>query len=428
MQSWLTGWLAALIFLGPILSAWSQDASLLTGRPLAPMELRWRPEIASNPLPGWAVGPVDATAGSAIFPIPAIWQQGGIDRYLLTVVFEDTTDSGPIVEWRSRDGRVTRLSEGLGEDKNALGLHARSLLIPSELSKQGGAVVVSMPWRPDGLVRAAVEPARDVTVAVLGSAIQPGAIDRAGMVREMSELDGLQPAAITGDVRSGPIVEAELSGGIEPLGTELEFEVPVDGIVEGGVLNTEILGIDPASRVFVWLNGVFQGELNSEAFRLDDAAVAIGTGGRLTFAGWRSHNLFLQGSAWQMGINHLLLRLRRGEGDSGRPVSLKNTHLHLRFSPEQQLSSFTTDILPPMVSIEHVTPAPADSTDGLPDFGLVDGIIEEPPPLPAVVTAPPHPKTPAPTVITSPPSVSVSPPQPEQPGRELLEGNLPVEQ
>lgn len=434
MHRWRTGFTAVLIVWGMLPVAPGQDAGLLTGRPLAPMEIRWRPEIAGSPLPGWATAPVETTAGSAIFPIPAVWQQGGIDRYLLTVVFDDTADAGPVVEWRSRDGSVTRLSEGLGEDEASLGLHARSLLVPLELSRHGGSLVVSMPWRPDGLVRAAVEPARDVTVAVLGSANRPGAIDRAGMVREITELDGLEPPSLTGDVRSGPIVEAELAGDIEPLADELEFEVPVDGIVEGGVLNAEILGLDPASRVFIWLNGVFQGELNSEAFRLDDAAVTIGSDGRLSFAGWRSHNIYLQGSAWRKGINRLLLRLRRGEGDSGRTVSLKSTHLHLRFSADQSVSSFTADILPPLASAQPVTPAapvtPDASTvsDGLPDFGLVDGLIEEPPPLPLVVTSPPAPsKPPVPTVIVAPPPPAATP-GPEQPGAELLEGSLPVEQ
>lgn len=374
----------------------ARDASLAAGRPLAPITVRWRPERQVSPLPPWAPAPVEIQEGAAVFHVPARWKHPSADRYVLTVVFEDTEDGGPIVEWRSAGGITTRLSEGLGESEEALGLHARTIVLPDAMTRDGGAVVVSMPWRIEGLVSASLRPARDATVAVPGARSQPGLVGRAGLAIESEELEGREVLPMPGDVREGSLVEAELSAGIEFLDGDVEWRVPIEGGVEGAMIVCEVLGLEPSDRLELVVNSVAAGELHAAAFRLDDPEVTPEPGGDLRLAGWRKHSLYFPASLLRTGENSILLRRRpptqAGPG-SLQPVALKNTFLHLRFG----------GVAPQPA---HVPPAwPVDLTDsGEPDLTAPVAIVQEPPPLPAVLTAPRPPRKPAsePLVITAP--------------------------
>jgi len=385
-------------------SAEARDAGLAAGRPLAPVSARWRPERQLSPLPVWAPGPVDLQEGQAVFPLPARWQQPAIDRYILTVVFEDAEDSGPTVEWRSAGGVVTRLSDGLGEGGGALGLHARTVVLPDAMTRDGGAVVVSMPWRMEGLVSASVQPARDVTIAVPGAGFHPGMVERAGVAVASEELEGREVPPSAGDVREGPVVEAELSANIEALEHELEFLVPMEGEVDGAILYSEALGLDPEARVDVEINGRKAGEMNSAAFRLDDPTAGVDSSGRLTIAGWRKHSLFLPARLWVRGENSIVLRYRPPShgARSVYPVSIKNTFLHVLFgsggavaaAPSGSGRGIATAISEPWpVNLDEPTS---------PDFSSPIAIVDEPPVLPLVVTAPPPARETLPLVTVRP--------------------------
>ncbi|MCX7868424.1 MAG: hypothetical protein N2322_00585, partial [Terrimicrobiaceae bacterium] len=357
------------------------DASVAAGRPYAPMTVRWKPERQVSPLPPWAPAPVEVLEGAAVFHLPARWKHPAADRYVLTVVFEDTEDGGPTVEWRSPGGVVTRLSDGLGESGQALGLHARTLVLPDAMTRDGGAVAVAMPWRIEGLVSISLRPARDASVAVTGTRFQPGLGERSGLAVESEELEGREVPPLTGDVREGSIVEAELAAGIEILDGELDFRVPADGGIEGAMVWCDVLGLDPAGRIDVLVNGLPAGELQSAGFRLDDPAVTPAMDGRLAFAGWRKHSLYLPASLFRQGENSILLRRRAASDPSARtlqPVALKNTYLHLRFGGAGPQPA----PVPP--------PWPVDlSGSDAPDFPSPIGLVEDLPPLPLVLTSPP---------------------------------------
>jgi len=379
------------------------DAALDAGGPLAPVELQWRPALLSSPLPAWAPGPVEATVGSALFPIPARWRQPAIDRFVLTVVFDDTEDAGPVIEWRAPNGVVTRLSDGLGESPAALGLHTRSLILPDAITRDGGAVIVSMPWRPAGLASARIEPARDVTVAVTGASLQPGLVDRSGRVESADELEGREVPPLTGDLRDGPIVEAELAAAIEPLADELEFQVPVEGTVEGAVLNADVMGLEPDARIDLLVNGIPLGEMNPAVFRLDAPGVRIDSQGRLALAGWRHHSLFIPARAWLPGENRVVLRLRRPEAPAGTtpPAAfLKNAWLHLRFGNSGALERLDIEDVPWVPPSNTYTAAPPE-----PDLSSPLPLVDEPPEMPSVITIPP----PVPSAADELPRVIVGP-------------------
>ena len=358
---------------------------------MAPLEVRWKPVLTVSPLPGWAPTGMETSPAQAVFPIPARWSAPGIDRYVLTVVFYDTDDTGPTVDWRSSDGIETRLSEGLGESSAALGLHARTMVLPDTITRDGGVVVVSMPTRQDGLVSATIQPARDVTLAVAGASGQPGLIARDGSVTESEYLKGRDLEPVGGDLREGAIVEAELSAAVESLDVGLEFVVPVDERVEGAVLHTEVIGLDPDDRIDVEVNGRRIGELNASALRLDDPAVTIDAERRLSVAGWRRHSLFLPGAAWLANAENTIVLRHRTANPSTVPIYLKNTYLHLRFSPPSVVSS--DPLAAPRRAMvasppDHPWPVSLDEP-AAPDFETPIAIVDEPPPTPVVITNPP---------------------------------------
>jgi hypothetical protein len=375
---------AALLPCWAISAGAAEDAGLAVGRPLEPVVVRWTPAPTVNPLPSWALEPVDLSETAARFPVPASWQRPAFDRLILTVIFDDTEDEGPVVRWLRADGREpVSISEGLGESPSALGLHARTVVIPKELTDSGGRVEVALTNRPGGLRSASLQPARDVTLAVVGPGLHPSVIERSEAVLTSEEVDGQEPPPLSGDLRDGAILEAELVAPIEPFDTELEFVVPVAGDVEGGILHADVIGLEPGSRVMVEINGQEVGEMNIETFRLDDPAVTIDEDGFLTLAGWRKHSLFLPAAFWRNPENSIVLRLKNAPGPVVRQVSIKNVFLHLRFGEPVStvLPSNTVDVSAP-VSWE-------------PDFLTPPVPIEEPPHLPTVITTPPRAEPPA---------------------------------
>jgi len=326
----------------------------------SPIALRWTPTRTVEPLPQWAAGPVQIEHGQAIIPLPAVWERTGIDRYVLTVVFVDTSDTGPIVEWRTKEGALHRLSNGLGEGDMPLGIHARSLLIPEEYSRAGGDLIVSALSHPEVLISAEVSPARNATVAALGMSLRPALVNKSGRAIDADDLLGTPPQPLGGDLRTGVIVDAELAADTVPFDDTLEFLVPIDGKLEGAVLLTEILGLAPEARVDVWINDHSAGELQGASFRLDDPST-ISLGDSVVLAGWRGHSLYVPPHLWQEGENSIVLRIRDHTNVLGGRVSLKNTTLHLRFA--------TKSTEPDTVLIEGLRAA-------TPEKGIPEGITE----------------------------------------------------
>ena len=360
----------------------TNDPGLLIGSAPSAMEIRWQPEVASNPLPKWAPGPIETTAAGATLPIPPAHFANSSDSYLLTVVFYDTNDSGPTVDWIFPDQSALRLSEGLGESPEPLGLHCRSLLIPPSLAKTGGRISISMPWRQSGLVKAVVEPARTTTVATIPPTLNPAIIDRSGNARDRQDVNGLPPSPLTGDVRHGRLIEAELSATIEPLNDILEFHIPVDAEIESAALHCEILGLDLEARIFVFLNDISLGELNTSPPRLDDPSLAPDASGRIRPAGWRKFGLFLPAFAWKVGTNSLLLRLRSPRLSVSHPVFIKNSSIQIVFSPPHNTTPplKSLEFLPPLNLATHAPTSPAQITP-----------IPQPPSFPAINIPPPQP-------------------------------------
>jgi hypothetical protein len=190
-------------------------------------------------------------------------------------------------------------------------------------------------------------------------------VDEALRVFEPEEVDGLRRPPVSGDVRRGAVVEADLSAPIEPLESDLEFVVPTEGAVEGSMVLLDVLGLDPEARIEVRVNSILVGTLNFPPLRLDDPALVPDNLGRLTFAGWRKGSLFIPARLWLPGDNSIVLTLKRSDAEAGRPVFVRNSSLHLRFGTEAAAS-----------------PAP-------PDLSLPDPLVPDPaePPLPEIVTS-----------------------------------------
>jgi hypothetical protein len=223
-------------------------------------------------------------------------------------------------------------------------------------------LLVSYYAKFDGLLSLAVRPAREDLLAVLGGQSDPVLVDEALRVFERGEVDGRRAAAVSGDVRRGAVVEAELSAPVEPLEGELEYIVPIEGIVDGAMVRLDVLGLDPEARIEVRVNSILVGPLNFPSFRLDDPALVPDSLGRLILAGWRNGSVFIPARLWLPGDNSVVLTLKRSDVETSRPVFVRNSGLHLRFG--------------------------AASAAAAPDLSLPDPLVPDPqePPLPEIIT------------------------------------------
>lgn len=345
------------------------DPSIETGRKFAPFVLSLKPTLQMSPLPGWMPNPAVVRPETATIeiPVPALWSVPSVEVYALTVVFEDTGDGGPAVEWRSPNGSTTTISQGLGELGSSLGLNARTTLLPKSLTRDGGVLLVSYYAKFDGLVSLAVRPARENPLAVLGGQSDPALVDEALRVFERSEVDGQRNPPLSGDIRRGAIVEAELSAPVQELDGELEFIIPVDGPVEGGILKLDVLGLDPEATIQVRLNSVTIGQLGFPPFPLDDPTLVPDSLGRLVLAGWRTGSVFIPARLWLPGENSVVVTLKRSETETGKHLFIRNAGLHLRFG---------------------TAPEPESPSSQEPDLTIPDPLIPDPAktPLPEIVT------------------------------------------
>ena len=350
----------------------TDDPSLDTGRNFAPFAISLKPSLQMSPLPGWMQGPTVVSPETATIeiPVPALWAAPAVGLYALTVVFDDRGDGGPAVEWRSPDGSTGTISQGLGEIGTSLGLNARTILLPQALTREGGMLLVSYYAKFDKLVSLAVRPAHEDPLAVLGGGSDPALVDEALRVFDRAEVDGRRNPPLSGDVRHGAIVEAELSAPVQKLDGELEFIVPIEGVVEGALLKLDVLGLDPEAVIQIRVNSISIGQLGLSPFRLDDPALVPDSLGRLVIAGWRSGYVFIPARLWQAGDNSVVLVLRRSGAETGRPVFIRNAGLHIRFG---------------------AVAAQENKASGEPDFSIPDPLVSnlQDQPLPEIVTGAP---------------------------------------
>lgn len=361
--------LSAVILTAGQVRAQVGDPSLATGRKFAPFSLSLKPSLQMSPLPGWMQGPAVVTPETATIeiPIPALWAVSSVQFYALTVVFDDKGDGGPAVEWRGPNGSTSTISQGLGEMGSSLGLNARTILLPQSLTREGGVLLVSYYAKFDSIVSLAVRPARENPLAVLGGRSDPALVDEALRVFERNEVDGQRKPPLSGDVRHGSIVEAELSAPVQELDGEIEFVVPVEGSVEGVILKLDALGLDPEAVIQVHINSISVGQLGFAPFGLDDPALVSDSLGRLVLAGWRTGSLFIPARLWQPGDNSVVVTLKRSDVETPHPVFIRNAGLNVRFGAEV---------------------APRNTITQEPDLSLPDPLVPNPqdPPLPEIVT------------------------------------------
>jgi len=352
--------------------AHSQEFSIPAGGTFDPFLLALKPGVQMSPLPAWMNGPasIKADPGLVEIPISPLWKEAAVEMYAITVVFEDTGDGGPSLLWR-RDGEESTVSSGLGEIGNAIGLNSRTILLPQSLTKEGGILVISHKGKFDSLLSLAVRPARMDGTAVLGGRRTAALIDGSFQVYDDREVSGGRHVPLAGDVRAGTIVEAELSAAVEPLKDAIEFVAPVEGNVEGAVIHLEALGLDPEAELSVSINTLPTGRISFPSFALDDPSLVTDWNGRLHLAGWRKGSLFVPSRHLKQGENTITIGLKRSAGDTGREVFLRNTAIHLRFTPPafSPLPEQKPEGNPAEVELKDAPPAV--------DFQAIDAILPQ---------------------------------------------------
>ena len=333
-----------------------------------PFLMAFKPALQMSPLPAWMEQParIDAENAAVEIPIPPLLKQPMISMYALTLVFDDFGDGGPVLEWRSPESGKTTISYGLGELNNKVGLNSRTVLIPEALTKEGGTLIVRYRGHFDAVMSLAVRPARENSTAVLGSRLAPALVDENFQVYEDREVSGIRLNPLTGDLRKGTIVEAELSAPVEHIEDTLEFLAPIDGEVEGSMIRLEALGLDPEAKLEVQINNKTAGFINFPGFELDDPSLVTDWNGRLILAGWRKGSIFVPARFFVSGENSISISLKRSEMETRREVYLRNTAIHMRFAPRP----FT---MPP-INTKEMNSAELPSRSK-PDFSISENLI-----------------------------------------------------
>ena len=335
-----------------------------------PLTVSLHPSPALSPLPSWAgsFAPLVTPAASGVeLTVPPLAQQEEIGCFVLTTVFDDRGDGGPVVEWISPSGEHTLLSAGLGEVGVAPGPNVRTLLIPQTVALDGGKVRVSFAGRFERLLTVVLRPARELSLAALPSDLSPGLIDESGHVLSEEEISGKDRTPISGDRTDGYLVHADL--GMAPIRVDLpsngdstEYVVPVSAPPAGCLLQADLAGLDPESWIGVDLNGENRGTLSPAPFSLNDPGVLL-VKGRIALAGWRKASLYLPGRLWKPGDNSLVLTLHRGTGDAGEAVHLRQVTCDMLFpkpTPEADNTLSTGSVFGnPSPALFHAgTPSP----------------------------------------------------------------------
>jgi len=333
------------LFLGAI--------SLLRAGTFDPLTVTLQPKPTIGSIPVWETGTtnvpsIHSESDSVDIPVPSLSSQEEIGCFALTVVFQDNGDGGPVVEWRSNQGDLTLLSTGLGENGVALGLNARTLLLPQSLTLDGGTVRVSFTGRFSRLISISLRPARELGVAALGDDFKPALIEDDHQVLAEEEVSGADHPSQSGDKTDGYVIHADLAA--SPLrldlpgsGNTTEFVVPLSDKPVGSLLQAEMGGLDPESWIEVSINGELRGILAPAPFSLKSPAVIISPEGHLQVAGWRNASIFIPSRLWTSGDNSIVLYLHRASGDSGAHVYLRNVRADLLFPSTNASTAASTD-------------------------------------------------------------------------------------
>jgi hypothetical protein len=312
----------------------AENSFLYAGGTFDPFTLALQPSVQMSALPPWVDGPakVDSATSTVTVVIHPCWVSSGVEMFVASVVFYDNGDGGPALEWESGDGKISTISFGLGEIGNPVGLNSRTVLLPQDLTRAGGKLLLSYFGKFDSLLSLAIRPAREDTMAVVGERHSPVLLDGNLQVFEDGEVNGTRPIPLAGDIRNGSIIEAELSARVEPLEDTLEFVIPIQGKPEAAMLRLETLGLDPEAKIEVSVNGQILGAVGFPSFQLDDPSLVTDWNGSLVLAGWRKGSLFIAARHFIEGDNSIVLTLQRSSAETGREVFLRNSGIHLRFS------------------------------------------------------------------------------------------------
>ena len=329
-----------------MISAWCarpMEALAASADPFLPLSITLQPRVVTNSLPAWSAGTIllKPESDAIEIPVPALASQDIIGCFALTVVFRDNGDGGPVVEWQPKNGEPLLLSSGLGENGVAVGLNARTLLLPQSLALDGGTLRVSFAGRFSRLISATLRPARELGIAALGAGFTPALAGENEPVLTEEDLSGVSIIPSEGDKTEGLLIHAELSSAARQLDTPgsgggaMEFILPLGARPRACEIRMDVAGLDPESWIEITVNGESFGALGAFSLALNSPSTLLSDSGRLHFAGWRPASLFLPARLWKEGDNSIVLTLHRVPDDEGTPVFLRKARLDLLFPPSE---------------------------------------------------------------------------------------------
>lgn len=329
-----------------------------------PLSILLQPKFIQNTLPAWETENVTLQEDSDAIdiPIPSLASQDAIGGFALTVVFSDPGDGGPVLEWQPKEGEKMLLSAGLGKTGLALGLNARTVLITPSLALDGGTLCISYTGRFSRLISVTLRPVRELSIAALGSDFTPALLGINEPILTADQISGQDETTKKGDTTEGEVVHAELSAQPKQLDTSdaedgMEFIVPLGRTPQGSLLQTEVAGLDPESKIEVVVNGESLGALALASFSLNSPSTSLSATGRLEIAGWHPSSLYIPPRLWKEGDNSIVLTLHRAKSDAGQSVYLRKAQMDLLFHASSSPQSTPALSASPSQAIPSATPS-----------------------------------------------------------------------
>lgn len=308
-------------------------------------------------LPSWMTGqPMASPSDHATVSFPIAPPQDD-SNLAVTFYFQETAGGFLRVYWAGAQTNEM-LSENLFEgiempNQRTLLIKRATLSSPGTLSVQSSENTLNVSrihWQW-------VEPA---PVSLADEAAQSALVNAGGKVLDEGEINGA-PLLPLQDKITGSVVTAALTEKPERIETGVEFVATLQTVPPWARMELEISGAPPGKPVLLWINGEFAGEVSVELPDLTDPGYQQGSGGGLSYVGWRKGVLFVPVTLLKAGDNQFQFGLKDvAPSPQASPLAVKNLLLQLKYGGAPAPSATPPAEQPleiaPAINLENPTP------------------------------------------------------------------------
>lgn len=245
------------------------------------------------------------------------------DDLALTVVFQEEVGGYLSVYWESALGKRELLAPNLFEN---IGLpNQRTLLINRPTMGGPGKVVLKSSQAVLNILRVRLDWARPGVVRLVDNVPNGALVTTGGKMFAPEEVNG-SPLTPIADSWEGRILTTSVTDQAERIEKGIDFSVSVPDKVSRVRLEVLVNGLRLDQTLTLWLNGTVVGALALEVPDLTDPGYEKGSGGTMSFTGWRKGVFVLSGSQIPVGENHFQFQT-----PPGTKVAIRDFLLQLEY-------------------------------------------------------------------------------------------------